>query len=226
MFLSPDSTDMQTDASPAGQRFPPCRHELSPLMPVFHRGACMAPLLRPGDCLRIRPYGGRKVARGDVVLIRPDNSNRYFAHRVVSTGSEGIKTRGDQALQNDPWTLSHWDIRGRVVSVIGKGDSRTIYGGWRGVLQKISIRWSCAVKTGLREFLRAAYHRKGFQSLLRRVFPLNAKVRVIHLKREGTAQWALLLGRRVIGRRFSEKGAWLIIPPFLLFLDVEKLPRV
>jgi hypothetical protein len=196
-----------------------------PSIPIFHTGISMMPLLKPGDWLLVRPYGEHTVARGDVVLFLPPDRHRHVAHRVVSVGPGGIRTRGDRGLKDDPWTVSPNEILGRVSSSWGKTGSRRIHGGWRGLIQAKAAGHFYAISVRGPRIFSSAYHRAASWGLLRRFFPLDARTRVIRFQRNGGAQWQLLLGKHVIGMRLSKDASWLIRRPFLLFLDVTRIPE-
>lgn len=75
-------------------------------------GASMAPFIRTGDVVTLRPC--ERARLGDVVarLAGPD---RLLVHRVV-TGGEPPLTRGDSAHEPDP-PLSPGELLGRVWAV-------------------------------------------------------------------------------------------------------------
>jgi signal peptidase I len=194
-------------------------------MPILHTGMSMMPLLKPGDWLLLGPYGEHKVVRGDVVVFPPRDRRRHIAHRVVSVGPEGIRTRGDRALEDDPWIVSPKEILGRVSSSWGKTGFRNIHGGWRGFLQAKAAGHLYSISLGRPSILSVIYHRTASWGPLRRFFPLDAKTRVIRFERSRGSQWQLLLGKHVIGLRPSEDASWMIRRPFLLFLDPKRLPE-
>jgi len=75
-------------------------------------GASMAPFVRTGDVVTLRPDG--RVRVGDVIarLAGPD---RLLVHRVVSGGDPPL-TRGDSATEADPG-LASGELLGRVSDV-------------------------------------------------------------------------------------------------------------
>ena len=85
------------------------------LKTINYIGPSMKPILKPGDRLQIIPYHGQKIRGGDVVVFIPPGGEVKIIHRVIYVGSQGIKTRGDNCNQADPWALSSDHILGRVV---------------------------------------------------------------------------------------------------------------
>lgn len=64
----------------------------------------MAPLLRRGDVVFVRPTAFEKLMEGDVISARFPNSDGVFTHRIVEVDAENkqIITRGDGNVSNDP----------------------------------------------------------------------------------------------------------------------------
>ncbi|MEV0153137.1 S24/S26 family peptidase [Micromonospora sp. NPDC050686] len=87
------------------------------LVPVLVTGPSMAPTLRHGDAVLVRP-GGRPVRPGDVVVgvfrARPD---LLVVKRAVRPEDGGWWLRGDNALvADDSRAYGVADVHGRVVA--------------------------------------------------------------------------------------------------------------
>ena len=54
---------------------------------VNYIGPSMNPILKSGDRLRIIPYSGKEVGRGDVIAFLPSGGDSKIIHRVVSVSS-------------------------------------------------------------------------------------------------------------------------------------------
>jgi hypothetical protein len=81
---------------------------------VTSSGWSMAPALRPGDRLRVLPFGGAAPTPGEIVLARI--GPRLVAHRLVGRGGGSVRTRGDACMHEDP-TVGEQALLGRVVEV-------------------------------------------------------------------------------------------------------------
>jgi signal peptidase I len=75
----------------------------------------MAPLIRPGDRLRLVPIHGNGPRRGDVVAYRRDTE--LIVHRVLAHDARGVLTKGDALPHRDPVTATD-ALVGRVVTVV------------------------------------------------------------------------------------------------------------
>ena len=105
-----------------------------------YAGPSMNPTLKAGDGINVIPYGNRKFFIGDVVVFPRPEGNDNVVHRVVAVDSQGIRTRGDNNLNMDPWVLLPDDIIGRVVSAKRKNRNVTIHGRIRGSIIASALR--------------------------------------------------------------------------------------
>jgi len=188
-------------------------------------GPSMNPTLRPGDRLRVIPYDGRDIRRGDVVVFVPPGGDTKIIHRVVYIDSNGIKTRGDNCNQPDGWVLSPDCILGRVVAAQRSNRWRSIFGGPLGRLFAEAVRVIHAVDSCVSFLLRPAYREFARAGIFIRLLPAQMRPRVISLNRVAGKELQLLLGRRVVGRWLPGKTRWHIRRPFRLFVDEETLPE-
>lgn len=68
-----------------------------------------------GTLLLVRPDPHPQV--GQFVVFHPPQEPRAsYAHRLVASGPDGFKTRGDANGADDPWTLPADAVRGRVIA--------------------------------------------------------------------------------------------------------------
>jgi hypothetical protein len=188
-------------------------------------GPSMNPILKSGDRLQILPCDGEEIRPGDVIVFIPPGGESKIVHRVVSVGSEGIKTRGDNCEDVDPCVLSPDHIFGRVVYARRRNRRRRVFGGPPGQLFAVTIKTIHAIDSGLSYVLRPAYHWLAGSGIFRRWLPAQLKTRVLSFKRAGGTELLLLMGRQVIGRWPSGKTHWHIRRPFRLFVDETSLPE-
>ena len=118
------------------------RKQMKPieLKTMTYIGPSMRPLLKPGDRLQVISYHRQRIRRGDVVVFLPPGGPAKIIHRVVSAGSHGIKTRGDNCSRVDQWVLSPDRILGRVVYKLKGRRRRRVFGGSLGHLLGVAIR--------------------------------------------------------------------------------------
>jgi signal peptidase I len=74
-------------------------------------GTSMLPTIWPGDIILIEGSACDRLARGDVVLIKREES--IVVHRLINTDYPQWSTRGDAMPQNDP-PVRPGDVLGRV----------------------------------------------------------------------------------------------------------------
>ena len=195
------------------------------LKSINYIGPSMNPTLKPGDRLHIIPYDGREIQRGDVVVFIPPAGDSKIIHRVVSVNSHGIRTRGDNCNQLDPWVLDPGHILGRVAYSRRRNRRRRVFGGPVGRLLAVAIRGIHSIDSSVSELLRASYNRLARVGTFRRFLPASIEPRVISLSRPAGTELQLIIGRRVIGRWLPGMTRWHIRRPFRLFVDEDSLPR-
>jgi len=119
----------------------------------------MNPTCREPDLLEIIPYGDRPVKRGDIICFRPPGSSHSVVHRVIRITSGGIRTRGDNNTENDPYLAHPSDINGKVVSAWRGRNSRRIAGGWRGSFIQYGVRLRRFIRKMIAKVLERLYYR-------------------------------------------------------------------
>lgn len=195
------------------------------LKQVNYIGPSMNPKFKAGDRLQAISYNQEEIRVGDVVVFISPEDGSKVVHRVISIDSDGIKTRGDNCDQPDPWVLRSDQILGRVVS--GRRGNRQfkVFGGWMGKLYGASIRAINAIDWRLSSSLRPSYNRLAKSGLIRRKLPNLMKIQVVSLNRGEGTELQLLMGRRVVGRWLPGMRGWHIRRPYRLFVDEETLPE-
>ena len=188
-------------------------------------GPSMKPTLKPGDGLRVHPYGGRKIRIGDVVVVYPPEREQHVVHRVVSVDSHGIRTRGDNNNNTDAWVLCAENITGQVVGANRKGKNKTIYGGLLGRIYASGLRAIKQIDWTVSRILHPVYRRLARSGIFRNLLPQQLKTHVLCFKRANGVEMQLLMGRWVIGRRLTGRDRWHIRRPFRLFVDEHTLPE-
>ena len=188
-------------------------------------GSSMNPALKPGDWLQVAPYNGQELRAGDVIVFIPSGSESRIVHRVVSIGSQGIKTRGDNNYDVDKWVLRPDQILGRVVTA-QRGKRRwRVFGGAMGRSFAATIRLINAIDSGFSSHLHPVYERLSRSDIFRRLLPAQMTPRVISFSRPEGTELQLLIGQWVIGRRLPLRSRWDIRRPFRLLVDEDSLPR-
>lgn len=192
---------------------------------VNYTGPSMNPTLRAGDGLCVIPYGDKKIRIGDVVVFRHPEGQDNIVHRVVSVNSRGVRTRGDNNTDIDPWVLRPEDIIGRVVSAQRTHRNVSIHGGAWGRALALVLWTKKHANSTVSRILHPAYHLLARSGLFRKCLPFHRKTRVFSFTRPEGKELQLLLGNRVIGRRLPGRDQWQIARPFRLLLDETSLPN-
>ena len=195
------------------------------LKSMTYVGPSMNPILKSGDRLYIIPNDGKKIRSGDVVVFIPPGGDSKIIHRVVAVDSKGIKTRGDNCIQEDEWVLRPDLIFGRVVYSQRGNKHRRVFGGPLGQLFATFVRSIHLIDSGLSSLLRPAYDRLAGAGIFKRWIPTRMKPRVVSFGRPAGKELQLFMGRRVIGRWLPGMTQWHIRRPFRLFVDEASLPE-
>jgi len=175
--------------------------------------------------LEIIPYSGSPIRQGDVIVFILPGNDRKITHRVVSVDPQGIRTKGDNRLNIDPFVLTTDNIIGTVVSA-QRGDRKLrIYGGFRGRLFGSTINTILRFKSMICKLLHTPYQLLSRLGFIRRLLPTNFKMRIIAIKRPSGIEMKLLLGKYIIGRLHPGRDKWWIRRPFRLFVDEKELPK-
>jgi signal peptidase S26 family len=185
----------------------------------------MNPTLKAGDGLIVKPYGGREIQAGDVIVFRNPENRMIIAHRVISVDPMGVKTIGDNNNKIDPNLLGKHDILGRVTSVRRRNRSVKINGGVIGVIRGRYHRIRRRLHLMASRLLHPIYHKiadSGILLKLQRFFP---KTHILEFHKNSGLELHFLMGNRVIGRRLPGMGCWQIAPPFRLFFDEASFPK-
>jgi hypothetical protein len=195
------------------------------LKPQNYIGPSMNPLFKAGDRLEIISYDQEKIRAGDVVVFISPEDGSKVVHRAVSVDSYGIKTRGDNCNQIDPWILKREQILGSVVSAQRGNRRRRIFGGPLGRLFAAKVRVIHRLDSYVSDLLRPAYHALARGSIFTRLLPAHRRPRVVSFDRAAGTELQLLIGRCVIGRWLPGNKGWHIRRPFRLFVDETSLPE-
>lgn len=83
----------------------------TPVVAVFSNS--MVPTFYKGDMILVQ--GVEDVAVGDIIVFGVMDRPYPIIHRVKEINDGGIKTKGDNNLYVDPWTIQQADIYGKAV---------------------------------------------------------------------------------------------------------------
>ena len=104
---------------------------------IYH-GLSMTPTFQPGQVLYVRPMAVMLLS-GDVVVYK--SGEKLIVHRIKAIQGEGIITRGDNNLDEDPYLVRPEQIIG-VVESAGDWDRQRPVTGGRSGLYLALLRWS------------------------------------------------------------------------------------
>jgi signal peptidase len=199
--------------------------EPTKLKSINYIGPSMNPTLKTGDRLHITPYDGQTIQRGDVVVFIPPAGDSKIIHRVVVIDSRGIRTRGDNCTDVDPWILNPEQILGRVVRARRRNKRLRVFGGPIGSLFAGVIRAIHSIESRVFEVLRPSDKRLASVSLFKHLLTGSMEPRVISFSRPTGIELQLFIGQWLIGRWLPGRSRWHIRRPFRLFVDEDSLPE-
>jgi len=188
-----------------------------------YMGSSMLPTFREGDELLVIPLGIALPRRGDVIAFTLPGEERTIVHRVEVVGIAGIRTSGDASGSQDPWLLSHADIRGRVEFVRGDRGWRRVRNGRAGRLEASSVALRRQVRALIAPVLDPVYRALSSSRLVKRL-GRTLPTRLIVYQRPLGPEYQLRLFGLTIGRCLPGRKQWRIRTPFRLVVDEEHLP--
>ena len=180
-------------------------------------GPSMNPTLKAPDILEVTPYKGEKIQVGDVLTFPHPDGSKNITHRAIYVGPDGVRTRGDNNSNLDPWLLKPANITGRVDWALRGKWRRFIHGGFQGGLFECYVRSIRFIKRGLLRLVRPFYKKVVKSGWLKKIIPLQLKPTLVSYSKKDYWELQLVLGKRVVGRRVPGRH-WKINPlikPFL-----------
>ncbi|MBM3860638.1 MAG: S26 family signal peptidase [Verrucomicrobia bacterium] len=196
---------------------------------IHYVGPSMNPTLSVGDGLNVVPYGTHPICVGDVVVFAHPDGKQNVVHRVVRVDRTGIRTRGDNNNEDDPWTLSPEQIQGRVVSIGTGSQSRPLATGWHGQAQASAVRqWNRTRKWARLQFSRffhPVYRSLSSGGLFRRCLGSRFPSHVVKYQRSRGVELVVIVAGRVVGKWDPVAQQWRIRAPWRLLVDESALPQ-
>ena len=83
----------------------------TPVVAVFSES--MDPTFYKGDMILVQ--GVEDVSVGDIIVFDVPDRAYPIIHRIYEITPDGIRTKGDNNLYVDPWTISQNDIYGKAI---------------------------------------------------------------------------------------------------------------
>lgn len=191
---------------------------------MLYIGKSMNPTLKNMDMLRILPYDDRKIRCGDVIVFHPVHLNRLIAHRVFHSGSKGIRTKGDNNDEVDPWIVNQKKILGRVVNVQRGNRKIRIYRGFIGQLFLIVAKIIHRNESLISYSLHPIYDRLAQSNFFKRRVFSRIQIKIVSFFKSKGPELHLLMGHRVVGRRLPGHDKWQIQRPYRLLIDEISFP--
>ena len=193
---------------------------------VAYTGPSMNPTLREPDLLEVRPYGTARVRPGDVAVFRVAETGRTVVHRVVSVGrpEDGIRTKGDNNTEDDPWFLQAGDIIGRVKAAQRGARRRVVHGGWTGLTVLRCARLRRGIRSCAGLLPHTLYRLVAGLGPFGRLLPASLRPRLARFDARYRVFLKLLVGRQTVGYYDDRFGKWRIRRPFRLLVDEQSLP--
>ncbi|MEM4592901.1 MAG: signal peptidase I [Sulfolobales archaeon] len=101
-------------------------------IPLVVTSGSMSPTISVGDLVIVHAVGGYNVEVGDIIAYAMEG-RQVVVHRVIATGSDWVRTKGDANPDPDPFLVSYRDILGKVVFIVPRVGYLAIVfqtGGW------------------------------------------------------------------------------------------------
>ena len=199
---------------------------------VVYTGTSMDPTFQEPDLLEVRPYGTGAVRPGDVVCFKSPENGKRVVRRVVSVGrretgdrgpKEGIRTRGDNSRQADPWVLQRENIIGRITAVQRGARRKAIPGGWRGFMARRGARLGRGIRGGITLLSHTLYRLVVGLGPFDRLLPASLRPRLVRFDARCRVFLKLLSDRQMVGEYDVWLERWHIQRPFRLFVDEQTL---
>ncbi|OGC22832.1 hypothetical protein A2291_08605 [candidate division WOR-1 bacterium RIFOXYB2_FULL_42_35] len=185
-------------------------------------GPSMNPTLKAPDILEVTPYKGQPIKVGDVLTFPHPDGSKNITHRAIYVGPDGVRTRGDNNGNTDPWLLKPENITGRVDWALRGKWKRFIHGGLEGRLFEAYVRSKRFIRRKITLLVRPIYRFFVKKPLLKQWFSAKLKPKIINYQRKDYFERQLVIGKYVIGRRFPGRR-WRINPLFKLLIDTGQL---
>jgi signal peptidase I len=191
-----------------------------------HTGRSMNPTLRAKDLLEIAAVEYGKIQKGDVIVFLSPTNSEMIAHRVSAISPNGICTKGDNNIEEDPWCLSSEAILGKVISFSRDQENRKVRGGLSGLICAECSRYYLRFYVKCTRILypiSARFLKNG--SLNQFGFALT-KPRAAIFRGNDNENIVLLLGKKVIGKYDAKDDKWRIRQSYRLIVDEAMLPKI
>jgi len=189
---------------------------------LVYSGTSMNPTLREPDLMEVRPYHGRPVRAGDVILFRARGRPAPIVHRVECVTISGIRTRGDNSPLQDDWLLAAGEIIGQVTAVQRGVRRRNVWNGEPGWVWAQALRVGLPICGAVNRALHVPYHALSSVGISRRL-PRGLRPRKVLFQSGERRVWRMMWGRLVVGQYEEGRGPWRIRRPFRLLIDPREL---
>jgi SynChlorMet cassette protein ScmC len=188
---------------------------------VVIAGNSMAPTLAPPGYVEVRPYQNEKPRRGDVVHFFSTAHGTMVTHRVMEVRPEGLVTRGDNNLNNDPDFVPHSAVDGQVVAVRDVRGSRAVAGGAAGMRDFAFARLFNRVRIIAGRIDRRFSLERFLAAGLLRFFSKRKDLKIVLFGHPSQSHLKVMADG--IGVGYYERGGWRIVFPWRLRVDRAEL---
>lgn len=189
----------------------------------------MSPTLREPCLMEVVPVLSNSIRRGDVILFHcPDETGKNVVHRVIDVHSAALKTRGDNCIQLDPYSVTSDRVIGLVIACWRGNKRRIVYGGTFGRILSWYLLFRAWVSTICRRLLWGdccGMLTFVIAPVADFILPDRFQPRVIQYPEHARWRYQLFIGNKYIGRFDSTIGKWEIRFPYRLIVDIRKLPH-
>ena len=184
----------------------------------IYKGSSMYPTFKQSDLLYVVPYKDGKIKCGDVIVFKVPGKMEMVVHRIISINEEGIRTKGDNNKNIDPYVLNPCDIVGKVVYGYRGNKKIKIYGPNIAKIILLIKKILLKIDKIFSKIFRYPYCLFSERGILRLFLPFSLRPRIIRFRKENGYELVIVMGRKAIGRYISQRQKWEIKKPFRIFL--------
>lgn len=190
---------------------------------LLYTGPSMNPVFYQGDELFFEENPAN-IRKGDIILYNNPQRDQLIIHRIISFSGDGFQTAGDNNPDQDPYTLTLHQVKGRVIGFKRGGHYHQVNNGFSGLILHYIHRIRRILLMSVSRRISPIYFTIARMYLLCRFTEpiISPKLVVVRIHQMILLQ--LFIGNRLIGMKCEDWDTWSIYPPWRLFIDDRDLP--
>jgi SynChlorMet cassette protein ScmC len=191
---------------------------------VIVSGKSMFPTLAEPGYADVRPYGDRKLCRGDVIHFQSPATGTMVIHRVMEVRPEGLVTRGDSNARNDPGFVPLSAVEGRVVRVKDIKGNRPVRGGRAGMMDYVFARLFRRARIIAGRIDRRLSLSRFLAGGVRRIYPKREDWKIVFFGHPLRGHLKIMAEGTCVG--YYDRGVWNIFYPWRFRVNPARINAV